>query len=309
LRLTTASEDGTYYPVGGFMKEKWNKTLQSFNIEVKIQDSKGSVDNIKRLRAKKAELAIMTNFVANKAEEYKEDYNVPRYKDFRAITSLWADVHHFVISSQYKNINYVDQLPDKFRFYVGGTDSGTQVSTNLFLDTLIGKGKVVREYGKEGTYGEAKELLIAGTYDGVSLSGGIPVRAVKELFEKHPNKFKILNFRPQHLLDLKFVLNRSIGEGHHPYGLDAPVNSVAEPNLLVVNADVDNWIVYFLTKMFFENLKELQNSHHALKEVSLEKALNRLSVPLHPGACIYYQEQKLKQRVKFETPLFEVGCK
>ena len=81
----------------------------------------------------------------------------------------------------------------------------------------------------------------------------------------------------------------TIAAGTYP-GQDSDVETVAQPNFLAVNADVDENHVYLLTKTIYENLPFLQAIHPATKAMALEKALAGLPVPLHPGAARYYAE-------------------
>ena len=46
-----------------------------------------------------------------------------------------------------------------------------------------------------------------------------------------------------------------------------------------------------MTKMLWENLATLQEIHRATKSMALDTALSGVSVPLHPGARRYYEEQ------------------
>jgi hypothetical protein len=48
-----------------------------------------------------------------------------------------------------------------------------------------------------------------------------------------------------------------------------------------------------MTKLIFESLPELANSHVAGKEIKLETAAIGSPVPLHPGAIRYYREKGL----------------
>jgi hypothetical protein len=46
-----------------------------------------------------------------------------------------------------------------------------------------------------------------------------------------------------------------------------------------------------MTKAFFENLDEVGESHHKGKSITLEKALDGITIPFHPGAEKYYKEK------------------
>jgi TRAP transporter TAXI family solute receptor len=85
----------------------------------------------------------------------------------------------------------------------------------------------------------------------------------------------------------------TIAAGTYP-GQDKDINTIAQPNFLAVNADVDENHVYMLTKTMYENLPFLQAIHPATKAMAIEKAMAGLPVPLHPGAQRYYEEVGLE---------------
>jgi len=63
---------------------------------------------------------------------------------------------------------------------------------------------------------------------------------------------------------------------------------------LAVRADVDEEVVYLLTKTMFENLDYLKKVHKACNYIKLENALSGLPVPLHPGAVKYFREKGIE---------------
>jgi len=81
----------------------------------------------------------------------------------------------------------------------------------------------------------------------------------------------------------------TIPAGTYP-GQEADVNTIAQPNFLAVNADVDEEHVYLLTKTMYENLPFLQAIHPATKAMAIEASMSGLPAPLHPGAARYYTE-------------------
>jgi len=84
----------------------------------------------------------------------------------------------------------------------------------------------------------------------------------------------------------------TIAAGTYPeQGKD--IQTIAQPNFLAVNADVDEEHVYELTKSIYENLPFLQGIHKATMAMAIDKALAGLPVPLHPGAARYYTEAGL----------------
>ena len=61
-------------------------------------------------------------------------------------------------------------------------------------------------------------------------------------------------------------------------------------NVLVSQTSVSDDMAYQMTRLLFENLDRLADAHPAAKAIRLERAINGLPIPLHPGAERYYRE-------------------
>jgi len=68
------------------------------------------------------------------------------------------------------------------------------------------------------------------------------------------------------------------------------VATAAIGNILVTHAGVSDEVAYQMTKLLFENLERLKASHAAAGDIDVNKALDGLAIPLHPGAERYYKE-------------------
>ena len=73
-------------------------------------------------------------------------------------------------------------------------------------------------------------------------------------------------------------------------GMDEAVQTIGIPNVLVVNADMDEELAYQLTQLLFENTDELIAVHPAANDTTVEFTMNSTPVPLHPGALRYFEE-------------------
>jgi TRAP transporter TAXI family solute receptor len=74
-------------------------------------------------------------------------------------------------------------------------------------------------------------------------------------------------------------------------GQPEAVATVAITNILVTRSDVPDEVAYEMTRLMFDNLTRLGNSHSAAKDIKLETAAKNLPIPLHPGAERYYKEK------------------
>jgi TRAP transporter TAXI family solute receptor len=74
-------------------------------------------------------------------------------------------------------------------------------------------------------------------------------------------------------------------------GTDKEVPTVSVLAILVAKSELEEDIVYRITKAIFENISRIETAHAKGKEVKLEKALVGMPIPLHPGAAKFYKEK------------------
>jgi hypothetical protein len=89
----------------------------------------------------------------------------------------------------------------------------------------------------------------------------------------------------QHATFAAYTLRAGIYEG-----VEEPVPTIAVPNVLVVNAAMDEELAYQITMNMFENVDELIAVHPAANDTTVEFSLGATPIPLHPGALRYYEE-------------------
>ncbi len=68
---------------------------------------------------------------------------------------------------------------------------------------------------------------------------------------------------------------------------------VAVRAILATHDGLDEKTAYHVVKALYENTDTLAKVHVKGKEISLAKALESVSIPLHPGAETYYREKGL----------------
>ncbi len=73
-------------------------------------------------------------------------------------------------------------------------------------------------------------------------------------------------------------------------GVDADVPVLGIPNVLVASSEMDDDLVYAITKAMFENIADLRAVHPAANQTTVEFTLAASPIPLHPGAIRYYEE-------------------
>jgi len=296
--LTTATTGGTYYPVGVAIATLVKVKLQaSKKIDMSAISSAGSGENVKLLREKQAQFAILQGLFGKYAREgsgaIKADGPQP---NLRSIGMLWSNVEHFIVSAEYAKTGTVDDLAGMLgkKFVIGARNSGTEHS-NRFLLTNLGYPPEKFDLVFLG-FGPSVDALQNGTAVGTNPGAGPPVSVVTRAFAQMGDRVRLLELTDAQLkkadggtgLYYRYV----VPAGTYP-GQTKDFNTIAQPNFLAVNVDIPEEDVYLITKTIYENLPFLNNIHASTKEMSLKTAMSGLPLPLHPGAARFYKEAGL----------------
>ncbi|MFI8418141.1 TAXI family TRAP transporter solute-binding subunit [Serratia sp. NPDC078593] len=289
LSVATASTGGTFYPMGVGLANVWSNQLKPDGIQVTGQSSAGSIENIDLLQKNEAQLAILQSLIATEAFEGVRNFDHRAYKDLRAISMLWPNVEHFVMLESKVKDGTLNDIAGT-RFSVGPQASGTEQSTIVILQGVaLSKKSISPEYLG---YGDTVSAMRDGRLDGGALPAGVPAAAVTDMYASGiPSR--ILDVTDEQLTQINTIANAwfrfDIKPNTYPRQTKS-VATIAQPNILVSIRQIDEKIIYDLTKTLFENLPAVHQVHSAAKYISLENALKGVSVPLHIGAYRYFRE-------------------
>ena len=296
--LTTATTGGTYYPVGVAVATLIKVKLQpKFKLDMSAISSAGSGENVKLLREKQAQFAILQGLFGMYAKQGSGALKADGpQKQIRSITMLWPNVEHFVVTADLAKTGTIDDLKGLAgkKFSIGARNSGTEHSNRFLLNNLGIKPESF-DLVFQG-YGPTVDALQNGTIVGAGIPGGPPVSVITRAYAQMGDKIKVLALTPEQAAKAD-----GGNDLYYPYVLPAntypgqtkELHTVAQPNFLGVNADVPEEDVYLVTKTIYENLPFLNNIHAATKAMSLKHAISGLPLPLHPGAAKYYKEAGL----------------
>lgn len=295
--MGTATTGGTYYPVGVALSTLIKVKLEpSTGISVSAISSAGSGENLKLMDEGQAQFGILQGLYG--AWAWKGTGPVPKaYKNLRSVSMLWQNVEHFVVSSGLAESGTMSDMENLYgeTFSIGARNSGTEGSGRYILGALgIDLDKIEMAYLG---YGPSADALQNGNIDGMNIPAGVPASAVTRAYANVGGEITTLDVTDEQLKQIN-----SEFELWSPYTIPAetypnqakPINTIAQPNILAVRADVPEEDVYQIVKTMYANLPFLNNIHPATKAMALEKAIAGLPMPLHPGAARFYREKGLE---------------
>lgn len=130
----------------------------------------------------------------------------------------------------------------------------------------------------------------------MNIPSGVPTSAITRAYAALGDDITILEFTDEQIKqangNFQLWTRFEIPANTYP-GQTKAIKTIAQPNFLAVRDDLSEEDVYQLTKTIYENLPFLNGIHKATKAMSLQKAIDGLPVPLHPGAARYYKEAGL----------------
>lgn len=285
LILATGGTSGTYYPFGGAMAQIFNSKIENMNVTA--QSTGASVENLKLIGKKEAELAIVQNDMTDYAYNGTESFKDGKIENVRAIATLYPEVIQIVASADSGIANLADVKGKKFS--VGAPGSGVEANARQILDVM---GMTYNDFSANYlSFSESADSLKDKHIDGFLFMSGIPNAAIQDTATTSNLTFVSIpdNVIKDLITKYPFFTEFVIPAGTYK-GQNADVKTVAAKATLVVGSEVSEDVVYKLTKALFENQAELATAHAKGKELKLEDAVQGISVPFHPGAEKYYKE-------------------
>ena len=255
------------------------------------------MENIKLLRDDQAQFALILGIFGAWAYGGSGPIINPQ-ENLRSISAMWPNVEHFVLKSDLAITGTIQDLKHLKgeRYSIGMRNSGAEYTGFYIFDALDINWSEELSVAYMG-YGPSASALQDGNIVGMNVPAGPPVTAITRAYALLGKEMTILDFTEKEIksLNYEFPLWESyeLEPGTYPTQVET-INTVASPNILIVREDVPERVVYDMTKMLWENLATLQEIHSATDSMSIDSALAGVTVPLHPGAYRYYEEQDVK---------------
>jgi len=288
LSLATGGTGGTYYPIGGGMADVISKALP--DVQVTAETGNASQANLNLIGTHQIEMAMVQNDVAAFAYDGKFMFQTP-YKNVRAIASLYPETVQ-AIAMKKSGVTSIRDLPGK-RVSVGAPGSGVQVDVSLIFKSLGYKYSDVNADFLD--FNLTTERMKDGQLDVGFVVAGYPTASIMDLATLHD--MTLIEFDDAMIEELHaeypFFVKDVVPAGTYR-GVDKNVQTVAVQAMWVCDADLPENLVYRITKAFWENIADVQKVHAKGKLITLDTALDGISVPMHPGAARYYNEIGMK---------------
>jgi TRAP transporter TAXI family solute receptor len=282
IRLMTGPQGGVWVPLGGQLKDLWEKAIPGLQIQ---QLPGAGIANVRGIEEGKAEVGFGNSISTVDALAGREPFKKP-HKNVCNVATLYPQYYQLVVRAD-ANINSVADL------------KGKSISTQQRGNTgeLITK-QLLEVHGL--TYNDVKMSFVSYTdsvaqvQDGHAVAFGlgttIPAGSVLDLATARDIK----------LLDLSSSLAgmRKLNPGYtlvtvpaktYPKN-DKDVQVIGYATHIVVSCNLPEDTVYAMTKTIATNVPTLATVNKAMAKLTPKDMAENIGIPFHKGAARFYKE-------------------
>lgn len=282
LKFMTGPQGGSWIPLGGQLKDLWEKAIPGLN----VQASPGAgMANVRGVEEGKADIGFGNSISTVDAIKGNKPFTKP-HDNVCNIATLYPQYYQLVVPA----------------------DSGI----NSVKD-LKGKGVTTQQRGNTGELITQQILQVNGlSYNDVKMSFVSYTDSVNQMKDGHASAFGLGTTIPAgsvmdvaagrdiKLLDLSGNLDamRKINPGYTlvnvPKGTypkqDKDIKVIGYATHVVASCKIPAETAYTMTKTIAQNVGNLQSIVKAISGLNAKAMAEDIGVPFHPGAAKYYKE-------------------
>ncbi|MEN0040684.1 MAG: TAXI family TRAP transporter solute-binding subunit [Pseudomonadota bacterium] len=306
FRIGTGSAGGTYFPIGGTIANAISAPPGARpcdqggqcgvpGLVAIAQSTTASVFNNTAVQNGELEAGMAAADVTRSMYLGEGKFEGKPHPKLRIIANLYPEDLHLVLPAG-QTIGSLADLKDK-RVGIAQAGSGTQVAVLQMLEAWGVNRDNMDE--AELNNSQSAERLADGQLDAYFYAAGWPVAAMVQLAST--KGMNLHSFSEEDMQKINEIvpayIPSEIPAGVYE-GVDQATKTPAVSALLVVSSDLDEELVYGITKAIWNDntRKLLDNGHPKGKQITPDTALDgvaALGVPLHAGAEKFYKEAGL----------------
>jgi uncharacterized protein len=283
LSIGTGNTTGVYYVLGGGYAKLVGDKLSGYRVTPEVTG--GPKENIDRVAKGDDDLGLCSLSWATDAIKGQGAFTAPQ--PIRALSRLYLNYTHVVVKA---DIDSLEELKGK-RISTGSPGATGELGAQRLLEVAgLDVEKDTRR--QKISLNESVQGMKDGQLDAVFWSGGLPTSGIQDVTRTLGAKVKVLDLAKYvQALQAKYPnIYEATTIAPEVYKQPAAAQTVAEPNLLVVNESMDAKLAGDLTGVLLGNLPALAQVHPEGKNITREKAQQTEPVPLHPGAEQWYKD-------------------
>jgi len=287
LSMGTASMTGTFYMVGSSIADVINREYN--DVVVTAETTGGSVQNCRLLAKEEIQLSLLSDFFAKAVLEGTNplfEKPIP----IRSILPTHYSIQQWIVRKS-SGIEKITDLKGK-RVVVGPPGSTGAIHAQNCLSSSGLDDKKGDYKPLWYSYEEAVQAFKNKQTDCALFAGNWPISAILQIQSFADIDILQVNMA-DNVMKMYPYFKKCVIPANTYKGVDHSTVSIGVPSGLYCLANVDEEVVYKITKAVYENIDYLKSISKVFEFISLEKAKD-VPIPLHPGAIKYLREKGIK---------------
>lgn len=285
LEIGTGGEKGTYY---SYISNFSELVKSDFNITPRT--TAGSAASVRLLQKGFIDGAIVQDDILENAilgEGVFANEDTKNNLNFSAVAALYTESLQIIVRAD-SDIQSVNDLKGK-RVSIGESESGVIVEAKQVLSIY---GLTINDIEvRNNNFETAAEALKNGSLDAFFCVAGAPTAAVDELAKEC--KIRLLSLDAPEIAKLQNlypIYEKVVIPADTYTSVSNDVHTIGVRAVLVVSNSRSEDEIYKLTEAFMKHSKTLNQNIVTDGESDANKATEKVSIPFHPGAAKYYEE-------------------
>lgn len=284
MMMGTGGTAGTYYAFGGVLAQ-YMKNYTGYSVTA--VSTSASKANIQSIGDGDYQMGFTQSDVMTYAWVGSKSFETDGpCRDFRVLGALYAETVQLITMKD--EIKSVEDLKGR-SVSIGAPGSGVYFNAVDILDASgIGVDGIKPQYQ---SFDDSKEALKDGQIDAAFIVAGAPTSAITELATTNGVNLIPINgeLREKIMKICPYYAPLEIPAGTYP-GQEEAIETITIKATMVVDADLEDDVVYALTSAIFDHKEEIALENAKGAELSIENATSGIAVPFHAGAARYYAE-------------------
>jgi TRAP transporter TAXI family solute receptor len=252
--------------------------------QVQARQSEGAAANISALERGDAEVGFTFANLAFEAFRQHGELASP----LRAIAVLQVSPTYLVVAQHSRIMTVADLRGGRVGVNRGGSGGAATAEVVLRAYGLLPADVQLVPVRND----QVAMLLDQGSIDAFFALGGFVTDTMRSATRAGARLIPFRGEATERLRrDYSFFRPAIIPQGAYP-GVVETFRTIGIETLFVCRSDLDEGLVYDLTRMFYDALPTLARSQDILRFADLDQSA-AAPIPLHPGAARYYREQEL----------------
>ncbi len=286
LKLMTGPQGGIWVPLGGALKNMWEKSIPGLSIQALPG---AGISNVRAVHEGKADIGFGNSITTVDAIAGNAPFKEP-HKNVCNVATLYPQYYQMVVLAN-SGINSLADFKGKSLTTQVRGNTGELITQHILKVAGLSYSDMKVSFS---SYNDSVDQMRDGHAQIFTLGTAVPANSVMDLATSRD--IKLIDLSAQHAAMRKINPGYTlvtIKAGTYPKQ-DKDVKVIGYATHIVASCKLSEDRVYAMAKAMHANLRDMAAINKQIAELTPAAMAEDIGVPMHPGAAKYYKEATKK---------------